>query len=665
MPRDETLQDLDDLFAASAAVRRRFEWQVYLNIAFYVGNQWVAWDGNQLYEPQVEEWREKVVDNRIQPFVRTEIAKMTKTRPQWVGVPRTQSDQDVSAARYAELALEDAWKRHDMLRKLRAALLWSRVAGAGFWKVWWDPTLGDKRDVLVYGDTHPDENLRGASVKDSYGRPVKPDVIDQLPVDMAQHVDKCSVAMGDLCVDLRTFFEVYPDPLAGEEGLESAEFIGEESVYSRDFVERHFPDYVDKLTYDADPSAGIAESRLPMLAAPSTSGKARGCKIREYWSRDKHCIWSGKTLLKEESNPFPWLPYVMFRGTPVPGRFWPDCPVTHLRPRQADLNKRLSQLAENAERIGNPPLLVPSSMGEEWVWNGLPGEEVVYPDNGSPNAAPRFMDIPSMPAYIENDVQRAIDSILEIGGQHEVSGAQVPAGVTAAAAINLLQEADDTRLGPDVADMEDALSHVGRRALWIIRRLYSDKRHLMVAGEDGQWDVVAFKGDMTDGCEDIEVQAGSGMPQSKAAQQAMIQQLLTLFIQNGVQLSERSLRKIVGELNVGGLGQFFASQSRDEGQIQEENRRLSLMTSGGLEINSYDNDGAHVEGHQDFMKTSRYDRLPRETKAIFEQHVADHRDRQATMTGPPQLTLPIGGAGAAAPPQNGSAPTMPQPSLPS
>src|SRR3954453_20121513 len=130
MPQDSSIQDLNDRGSASAAVRRRFEWQVYLNLAFYLGQQWVAWDGNQLYEPQVEEWREKVVDNRIQPFVRTEIAKMTKTRPQWVGVPRTQSDQDVSAARYAELALEDAWKRQDMLRKLRAALLWSRVAGA-------------------------------------------------------------------------------------------------------------------------------------------------------------------------------------------------------------------------------------------------------------------------------------------------------------------------------------------------------------------------------------------------------------------------------------------------------------------------------------------------------------------------------------------------------
>jgi hypothetical protein len=72
-----------------------------------------------------------VVDNRIRPFVRTEIAKMTKTRPKFVAVPKSQADQDIAAARYAEQALDDAWKRHNLHRKLRQALLWARITGRG------------------------------------------------------------------------------------------------------------------------------------------------------------------------------------------------------------------------------------------------------------------------------------------------------------------------------------------------------------------------------------------------------------------------------------------------------------------------------------------------------------------------------------------------------
>jgi hypothetical protein len=65
--------------------------------------------------------------------------------------------------------------------------------------------------------------------------------------------------------------------------------------------------------------------------------------------------------------------------------------------------------------------------------------------------------VPEMPVYVQNQIGNIEQSIREISGQHEVSSSQVPAGVTAASAINLLQEQDDTRLGPDIADMETTL----------------------------------------------------------------------------------------------------------------------------------------------------------------------------------------------------------------
>src|SRR4051812_19682645 len=99
MPPDSTVTDLDALIRASGEVRRPFEADPFLNMAFYVGDQWVGWDGSQVFEPSVEDWRAKVVDNRIQPAIRTEIAKMTKTEPTWVGVPADQSDEAMSAAR--------------------------------------------------------------------------------------------------------------------------------------------------------------------------------------------------------------------------------------------------------------------------------------------------------------------------------------------------------------------------------------------------------------------------------------------------------------------------------------------------------------------------------------------------------------------------------------
>src|SRR5215216_5304528 len=79
--------ELDELHRQSKKARYRFEPQWFLNVAYYNGDQWVKYDGGRLYEPALEPWRLKPVDNRIQGVVRTEIAKMTKTRPDFAVTP--------------------------------------------------------------------------------------------------------------------------------------------------------------------------------------------------------------------------------------------------------------------------------------------------------------------------------------------------------------------------------------------------------------------------------------------------------------------------------------------------------------------------------------------------------------------------------------------------
>jgi hypothetical protein len=646
MPQDSTVTDLNDLFTAGRQIRRRFEPDAYLNCAFYLGQQWTRWDGTQIFGVTSDDGSEQTTDNRIGPFVRTEIARMTKTRPKWVAVPKSQTDQDIAAARYAEMALDDAWSRHNLLRKLRGALLWSRLTGAGFWKVWWDPNRGPQKDILVYGSDH---ERAGQLVRNQYMAPMTAaEVPEGLPVE------KKSVAMGDICVDLRNFFQIVVDPLANEEGLDSAGWLIDESVYSRDYCRIHFPDFYDRLNFDADPTAGAMESRMPFggVYDASTTAAGKGIVLREFWSPDKQCIWApnDNLTLKEDRNEYPWLPYVMFRGQPAPGRFWPHSVVTDARPRQVDLNKTASQIEDNGARIGNPPLLRPSSLGEDVDWQGLPGEIIDYQDTGSETAVPRFMQVPEMPSYIQNNAERIESSLREIFGQHEVTGANVPAGVTAASAISLLQEQDDTRLGPDVGEMEETIGDAGKRMNWMMFTYYTDERHLMIAGEGGRWDALAYKGNQV-GIADLAVQSGSGMPDSKAAKQAAIERILQMLLQSGTQVSQRELRKILAEFQVGGLEAFISDENEDLQQVEDENRRLSAGEF--FPINSYDNDEAHVDYHSGFQKKSKYQALPPQVQQGFESHVAQHRDRMAQKA----MSLAMGGA----PDAPGGSPAATQP----
>jgi hypothetical protein len=257
-------------------------------------------------------------------------------------------------------------------------------------------------------------------------------------------------------------------------------------------------------------------------------------------------------------------------------------------------------------------------------YSGVPGEEITY-DATSPNSIPRYLEPPNMPPYVIQEIDRLEDAIQEISGQHEVTGASVPAGVTAASAINLLQEQDDTRLGPTISEMETQLGLAGRKVLELIAKYYSEERMLTLVSPDSNYDFVSFKGEMLHGNTAVEVQAGSAFPQSKAAKQAAIQQYLTMFLQNGQQIPDRTMRRLTRDYQAGALEAFVEDVSHDTSQVNREHR---LMYQGQLlPINSYDNDDFHVAEHQDTMKSNRFFRLDPRIQAIWFQHVQFHQQR--------------------------------------
>jgi hypothetical protein len=656
---DSITADLDQKITASRNVRRAFEPDWYLNAAFLVGNQWVAFDGNQLFQPELEDWRAKLVDNRMLPSQRREIARMTKSKPVWVGVPRDQSDKELAAARMRERVFEHYWRALKAARRLRTALRWRGTAGAGFWKVCWDDQKGKGLEVLVdaEGKPHRDEN----------GAPITPEDLQSLPPDLqaqlAPNVQSRTVRMGDPSLEPRSPFHMFPDPLADEDGLDSCEWIGEEVVISQDRAQLRFNKDFEP---DAVAVAGVAESRLSRAVGGRASEQYKGVRLREFWAlpgstyqRGKHVIWTpnGDVVL-EEDNPYPWLPYVMFAGIPVAGRFWPTSTAEQQRSPQTERNKRLSQLSENADRIGNPPLRRPaSSLESEDDWQGLPGEEIIFDDTAM--HVPEFMQVPEMPGYTQALIGYTDDSMREISAQHEVSAGQVPAGVTAAAAIQLLLEADSDIMGPDIEDMVDALEGAGQRLLWMLSRYASDDRMARITGDEGMWDFYAWKGQDLGDCAYDTVQVGTGVPQSKAAKSAAIQEVLNMLAQSGVlaKMDERDLRQVMQEYEVGGLEKFFGRLGRDVRQVQRENQRLAAGEQFG--INGFDNDETHINGHEDFQKGSAWSTLSPEVQATFQAHVDLHKaKRQAA------ADAMAGGAGdgvppPAAPPGAGSVPGGP------
>jgi hypothetical protein len=95
-------------------------------------------------------------------------------------------------------------------------------------------------------------------------------------------VEARRVAEGDVDVQVRSPFQMFPDPLA--EALDECEFLIEEVVKSEEYVFAH---YGSTSRRTRPPRPGVAQSRMSWTNNASvpggSSGSYQGVKVRELW----------------------------------------------------------------------------------------------------------------------------------------------------------------------------------------------------------------------------------------------------------------------------------------------------------------------------------------------------------------------------------------------
>jgi hypothetical protein len=439
------------------------------------------------------------------------------------------------------------------------------------------------------------------------------------------------VAQGDVRVNVRSPFDIYVDPLAGEDGMQSVRWLIEEAVRAPEDVQERYG-LSKRPDADAQASPGLVEARAPGWLR-STAGEKVGVRVYELWQRPcakwpegRHVVWCKDRLLANDPNPTKGggLPYVMFVGVPVPGRFWPSSMTSDLRPLNAELNKTRSQMRDNANRIGNPALLVPNDQ-QNFQWTGMPGEQVSV-DMYSGGNLPQFLTPPNLPRGVADEVGLIENSIREVSHQFEVSKGQVPAGVTAASAIQLLQEADQTIIAMDAQDFEFAVSEAGRLVLDYAARFYKQERLLQIGGEDEDWDFQEFRaGQLKRDVPTVQVKPGSMIPRSTAARQALMEHILTLLLQNGHPIRPEAMGKFFRQFEVGGLESLISGFAVDQTQIAAENALLRQGQAEMPPVNDWDNHVAHIAGHEEAMKSRHFRLAPDAVKDRFRAHWESHK----------------------------------------
>lgn len=629
-------------FSRCKTLRTKEEKQWNINLAMYSGQQWaevVAPEiqlntGALLRTPAAAKGKQRQTINRIKSVCRTEMSKFLSRRPGASVVPSSTTDEDIAAAEAGESAWVSTMERRKLYRELAKAVFWMVISGNGFIKTYWDDNEEDT-----------DSGMMGDVIYNS--------------------VDPYKLFFPDLKV----------------EGIENQTYVIHAYTLPTERI---------KLLYEEE--LGDAAANLKATCVESTTilessfANPRASDEKNYDSNMMYELWikpgvwkgmrnGGRVLMVEdiilsyddEGIPYDHgeLPFQHLKHIPT-GRFYGSSVIEELIDLQKDYNKLRSKIAEAIYKMGMPQMTAAKgSVAASRMTNEI-GLLVEYKLG---HQAPQPLPLQQLPAHLSQHLENILRDFEDISGQHQVTKGTVPPGVTAAAAISYLQEADDSYLFTSYSNFEEAFEDIAKQTLMLEVQFWDYPRLVKVIGEDQAFSANELSGaDLKNGT-DIRIERGSSLPQSKAAKQAFIMDLMTnQFItpEDGLQM-----------LEIGGARTVLDRVQVDRRQAARENVQFHNLTEQDfllynqqweelmatneepidpetgqpvrqppiIPVNSFDNHAVHIDEHNRFRKSQAFLMLPQATKQAMEAHVEMHKAyMQADMLQQAMSQIPTDGS---------------------
>lgn len=610
-----TVQELDQRKEYAKKSRRIYEGDWWMNIAFVSGEQYVEFnqDSGRLIEIVKEPGVERTINNICMPISRRERAKILKTIPIVEALPKTESEDDMWTARVMNAQFRAWRKKWKMDRRIRNASFWIVTTGNVWFKWYWD---GECPQMAV----------------------VPP-------------------------------FDVYPDPWAKSmldcRWIIQSQFLDLENAQEK---------YGKNVKESATESMSGIEGRLYANYTDGLEANLPGVVVNEYWEPPSktrpdgaYIVWAGNEIIHQGKYPYAHghLPFTHVGHIERANSKWYASVMDFVRDPQMELNRVESQIIEN-RNLANGKWFIPFSLELEADPDASP-RQVLRASGGPPDAAPQFIDIQALPAWVGGEAQRIKEFAQDIAGQHEVSRGGVPGRVEAAQAIQLLQETDDEVLKDTIHGLEEALADGHYQCAQLLKQFGKTKQIVKTYDQYGQIEVYEFtKDDIPDGDElQVTTQSTTGLPQSIAGRWDRV---LNLWQYKVIE----DPRQVLELLNLAPEAPELVPELEDKKQAYRENKEMAGVLTGvpmPIEPKQWNNHAVHLQEHRRFMNTEEFSGLDPETQSFFEFHLEQHENlameeaqknaqiQMAAQGQPPPQAAPPGPA----PPQGNGSPAPVQP----
>jgi hypothetical protein len=670
---------------SSQKISLAYNWEK--NALMLSGNQWLVYQGNQqtggswvkLQPTPQNEYIPRPVTNYLFDAYQTLKSYMLKNKPRSTVRPNTQTQQDKTAAKIAELVLETNYERLRESYNYEYAASCLITYGTVFKKDYWDSSFlslariprMEQQPVTDPATGQPTGDMQEVQAVDpATGQPI----FDEIPLGDVNTciVEPFRIALDPVAVNLheaRWIMEYSIRPLTWIVENYNKEDEGYTNLASEVKEEKSLSSSLRRF-FNLKTSSGVRGSSSMGLTSSGGSDQMidSAAVVKEYYERPTQKYPKGRlivvangVLLYSGESPYrgpdqgDWHPYSECRWEVIPDRFWGKSPFDDATEIQKQINSIDSVITLTRKTVAVPQKMRPKGSIQNGVWTGQPGQEIEYIP-GPNGEKPETIQPSGVHDQVFKEREQKVLDLKNITGAVDILKGDRPPGVTAASALALLFEVGTGKLFPILDRWKYFIESSGKKQLRLVANKYREPRPQFINmltsrnKELTKDQIERFIGeDLYDNC-NVIIEAASSIPRLKAAEHAL---LLELASQGILNLDNPANRQEF--LSRFGINGFDADYSKDVERARWENDVMDASATNPDSkpiVLDVDVDDVHIGVHSAREKEPSFLALPFAVQQLYIQHRMEHEQQKLQKMQTQMMQAAASGAQPSPPPAN-------------
>lgn len=457
-------------------------WMHYYKM--FRGDQW---------ERKRPKFRHSEVVNLIFESIQSSVPLQTDVRPQLLFIPTEPSDREFAQA--LNLVSQSDWERNNWLAPLTEVVFDGYIYGLGISSMGYDPDIDLGLGSAVYKSEdpfycYPDPNANDVNDTRSRGfihaEPVDTELVKEMAGPDRAHLIKPDVqdlvrssktSLNDLKLRSVNTDRDMPD-VTFESGID-------QSMENRTMV----------ITAYLKP--GDLEEIESEQVDEETGDVTKVFVLKQKFPEGRKVVIANGMIL--EDGPLPYahrkIPFSRYLNYVLPREFFGISEVEQLESPQVTFNKLLNFTLDYLTLMGNPIWVVDSAANIDT--DNLTSQPGLVVEKEPGTEVRRESGVQLQP-FVLQLIDRMQGWFNDVAGTQDVSRGATPGSVTAAAAIEQLQEAARTRIRQKQRNLDDYIRDFGQQYVEIVLENYTTARVFRVTNDEGASEFFKFATERTE-----------------------------------------------------------------------------------------------------------------------------------------------------------------------